>query len=147
MISTSRAPRSPSPASRSRTIAFQSGIFDPRNAPYRFGELQPTLPLRGEHFAPRRSQPVKAPPPLPRLLHPAALNPTAPLEPVQQAIQRRHLERERPLRPRRNQLADLIPMPRTLFKQRQDQQLRAALLKFTLSHIYRYTTYLLPTGI
>src|SRR5690348_16542904 len=145
MISASRAPRSPSPDSRSRTIAFQSGILDSRNAPYRFCELQPTLPLRRQHLASRRRQPIKTPPPLPGFLHPAALNPTTPFEPVQQRIQGRHLKRERPLRTRRNQLADFIAMPRALFNQRQDQQLRAALFKFTLSHMYRYTTYVLPT--
>src|SRR5450432_2141594 len=94
-ISDSRAPSSFTPCNRSRLICFHSGIFNPRDAADGLGKLLPASALRGEHFAPFSCKSIKAPPPLTGLLHPAALNPTPRFQPVEQRIERGHLEMQR----------------------------------------------------
>src|SRR5262249_15226671 len=68
-----------------------------------------------------------APAPLSRLLDPAALQPTALLEPVQERVERGDVEAHQAVRAGGDELADLVAVARPRLDEGQDEQLRAAL--------------------
>ena len=86
IFSASRAGASFKSASCSRICSFQSGIFDSRDAVDGLDKYLPALTLGSQHLASLRGEPVIAPPPLAALLHPAALDPAALFQTVQQRI-------------------------------------------------------------
>src|SRR5205823_2819549 len=91
---------------RRRSIARQkSGILDSGNAVDRGDELAPRPALRLEDGAARGRQTVVPAAALPRLLHPAPLNPSTLFEPVQQRIERGDPELEDAARTKLDQLA------------------------------------------
>src|SRR5438132_85422 len=104
----------------------QSGIVDSSDPVDGFDELTPRAPLRGEHGGARLREPVVPPAALARLFDPAALNPAAFLEAIEQRIERRDAELQDAARTRLDQLAQVVAVPRLVPDQRQDQQLPAA---------------------
>jgi len=83
-----------------------------RSSRDRRGERAPGAALFAEHAATGGGQPAIAAPSLARLLHAAALNPAAFLEPIQERIQRRGAERHGSAGSLLDRLADLVAMPR-----------------------------------
>jgi hypothetical protein len=67
-------------------------MLEARNPIDRRDERPPPRALLREHFAPCRRQPVVPAAALPGLLDPAPVDPAAPLEPVEQGIERRRAE-------------------------------------------------------
>src|SRR5262245_3832891 len=92
-------------------------------------ELFPATPLRRENAPALARQLVQAAASLPRLFRPAALNPAALLEPVEQRIERRGVKPDIAVRALLDQAGDVIAVPGPRLDQRQDQQLRTALLQ------------------
>src|SRR5262245_19848894 len=101
----------------------------------------PGAALRREHPSAFEGQPVVAPPALPRLLDPPALDPAALLEPVEQRIERRDVEAQRAVRARLDQLADVVAVPGPRLEQREDHQLGAPLLQFAVQHPMVYISH------
>src|SRR5918912_1780781 len=93
----------------------------------RADERRPGLPLLGQLAASCRREPVETAPPLARLLDPAALDPAAVFETEQRGVERGEREGQPAARARLDQLADLVPVPRTGFEQRLDEHLDAAI--------------------
>src|SRR5580700_965928 len=131
-ISAARSAASGKPASRRSISFFHSGMFGPGHALDGLDEGCPAALLRRQNFASQGCQAVIPAPPLPGLFHPPSLDPAALLQPVQQRIQRRHMEAQGASGALLNELADLVAMPRAAFYQRQDQQLRTALLQLAV---------------
>src|SRR6202000_3257130 len=69
------------------------------------------------------------------LLYPSPGDPSALFQPVEQGIERGHVELQHVSGAVFDQLADLISMSRAMFDQRKDQQLRAALLQFPVEDL------------
>src|SRR5262245_38742355 len=113
MISASRVGLSRSVERRCRSTPFQSGMIDSRDEAHRLDECLPGLALADEDAAALGGEAVEAAPPLAGLLDPAAAQPAALLEAVEQGVERCDVELEPPVRPRLDQLADLVAMPRT----------------------------------
>src|SRR3954463_4216055 len=134
ITSRSRAGRSDRRASRAASRRFQSGMFGPRDELNRLDELAPVITLRGEHLAAFCRQPIKAPAALARLLDPSPRDPAALFEPVEERIERGHLELQPPAGSLLDQLADLVAMPCAGLDQRKDQQLGAAFLHLAIEH-------------
>src|SRR4029079_4432541 len=103
-----------------------SGIFDSSDAADRLDELAPGVALGLEHLGAGRGEPVVAAPALAGLLDPAALDPAALLEAVEERIQMSDTEAEAAARPGFDQLAQVVSVPRLILDERQDQQLGAA---------------------
>src|SRR5262249_31320238 len=97
-------------------------------------ELAPGAALRFEHAGAGGRQPVVAPAALPRLLDPAALNPAAFLEAIEQRVERRDAGLEHAARAELDELAEVVAMARLVLDERQDQQFGAALLQFPVEH-------------
>src|SRR5688572_5533175 len=107
-------------------------MLDPRDEPDRLDEALPRLALARERAPPVGGERVEAAPPLPRLLDPAPLQPATLLEAVEQWVQRGDVELEQPLRPRLDELADLVTVTRTVLDDREDDQLRGAFLELAV---------------
>src|SRR5262245_7469253 len=103
MISASRVGRSRSVARRCRRSPFQSGMIDSRDEAHRLDERFPGLALAGEDAPALGREAVEAAPPLAGLLDPAAAQPAALLEAVEQGVERRDVELQPPVRPRLDQ--------------------------------------------
>jgi hypothetical protein len=71
---------------------------------------------------------VATPPALPGFLHPAALQPAAFLEPIEQGIERRDVELHPSARARFDQLADFVAVARARLDEREDHEFGRALL-------------------
>src|SRR5262245_30493663 len=95
-------------------------------------EIAPGASLRGEHARTRGRQLVEPPPPLTRLLDPAALNPAALFQSIQKGVQRRRAEREDAARARFDQLAQLVAVAGARLDERKNQQFRAPLLQLAI---------------
>src|SRR5258706_16145394 len=119
-------------SSRCLTSFFQSGMFGSGYAIDRGHERFPCVALCGEHLPACRSQLVITSPPLSGLLHPAALDPAAFLEPVEQRVERCNVKTQGAFRARLDKFADLVAVPGPDLDQRQDQQLGAALLQLAV---------------
>src|SRR5918911_3394431 len=135
MISASRVGRSFSPDRRFLISSPQSGMFDPRDAVARLDELPPGAALRRQDFPARGSQAVIAAAALSGALHPAPLNPAAPLQAVQERVERGDVEPQRPPRTLLDQAADVVAVPRPLLDQREDQQLGTPLLQLARENV------------
>src|SRR6266550_2028303 len=138
MISSSRAGERPSPARRALTSAFQSGILNSGDSTDCFHELEPPVALAGQHLFAGRGEAIITPPPLPGFFHPAAANPSSFLEPVEQGIKRSDIKPQRTARAQLDQLTNVVSMPRPILDQRKNEQLRAALLQFTIQAWWRH---------
>src|SRR5688572_27549172 len=117
------------PSSRARSSARQSDIFDPRDPAHGRREVLPRIALRREDAPALARQAIEPAPPLARALDPAALQPAPRFEPVQQRVQGRHLEPDLTARAFVDEAADLVAMAGAMLDQRQDHELRAALLE------------------
>src|SRR5438046_6321315 len=107
-----------------RTSAVQSGMLricakaafavfalrmtNARHAVQRGEERAPASTLRVEHGLPLGGNPVEAAPPRAGFLDPAALDQSAPLQPVERRVQRRDVELQRAVRSLIDQLGDLV---------------------------------------
>src|SRR2546427_6338531 len=109
--------------------------FDPCGSVDGFRKLAPGVALRLQHLLARRRQPVVAAAALSRFFYPAALNPPALLEAIQQRVERGDAKLEDSLRARLNELAEVVAMPRLILDEREDQQLGAALFQLPIQHL------------
>src|SRR5689334_22860456 len=92
MISASRVGWSRKRDKRFLISVFQSGMFDTRDAVDRLDELPPAVALGGQHLFPFGRQAVVTAAALAGVLHPAALNPAALLQAVEQGVERGDVE-------------------------------------------------------
>src|SRR5512146_3506449 len=102
------------------------------NALHGSDKLQPCVALLCKHLAAGGGELVIAAAALPALLHPAALDPAALLQPVKQRIKRGDVETNGPAGLVLNELADLIAVARPRLQQGEDQQLGATLFQFAM---------------
>src|SRR5688572_2477455 len=134
-MSSRRAGSAATPASRARSSGVQSGrlvasgIARLQDAMDTGHELRPRAALLLQHLLALGGHPVVAPAALPCLLDPAALNPAAMLESIEQRIERRRLEPHGAARTRLDQLRQLVPVQRAPREQREDEELGAPLLQ------------------
>jgi hypothetical protein len=94
-----------------------------------------------QHLPAFGGEPVITTPALSCLLHPAAIDQSALLEPIQHRIQRGDLEGDGAIGARLDQLADLVAVTRTLFEEREDQQLRASFLHFPPEQVSQHISH------
>src|SRR5579871_1396277 len=83
-------------ARRLRTSSLKSGIFNLRDAIDGGHKGLPCAPLRAQNFFPLGREPIVTAATLLGFIHPAAFNPTALFQPIEQRIQRRTLKRTAP---------------------------------------------------
>src|SRR6185437_8990820 len=107
-------------------------MFQSCNALHGSHKFNPGVALLLQDEAACRRELVIAAAALAGFFHPAALDPAALLQPVQQRIKRRDVEGERAVRLLLNELADFIAVARTGFQQGKDEQLSAAFLEFAM---------------
>src|SRR5918994_4128564 len=107
-------------------------MADASDAPQRQEELLPQAAPRRQDVPPFRADPVVPSPALARLLDPAPLDPASALHAVEGRVEGGRVEPQRPLRPRLDELGDLVAVARPLFDQGEDQELRAALLELAV---------------
>src|SRR5258706_4066230 len=126
-----------------------SGMFDSGVSVDGVGELAPRAALRREDARTGGGQPVVAAPALARFLDPAADDPAALLEPVQQRIQRGDAEFQHAARSRLDQLAQVVAVARLIFDERQDEELGAPLLELAVqgARLDILHSDILPNGI
>src|ERR1044072_5086714 len=105
------------------------------NAVDRFDKLLPTVALCGQHLPTFGSQAVITTTALARLLDPPPLNPTTAFESIKQRIKRSDIETQPPFGALLDQIPDVIPMPRLVFNEGEDEQLRTPLLQLTGKHL------------
>src|SRR5687767_5321835 len=134
MISASRGWLKDSEASRARTSSFHSGMVGSRNEIHRVHESLPGLALARKHAASLGGQAVEPPPALAGLLHPPSQQPSAFFEPVEERIERRHMELQLPIGTRLDQLAGLVAVARASFDNRQDDELSRSFLQLAIEH-------------
>src|SRR5262245_24811286 len=115
-----------------------SGMFDSCDAVDRLDELAPRAALRRQHGGAGRRQPVVAAPALAGLLDPAALDPPALFEAIEQRIERRRAESEHAARSRFDQLAEVVAVAGLILDQREDEELGAALFQLAIEHARLY---------
>src|ERR1035438_2264795 len=101
----------------------------PHNSVDRGDKLLPGTALSLQELAPGRREPVTAAAALAVFLQPASGNQAAVLQPEQDGVQRPDPEVDLAVGAFFNQLADIVPMPRPAFQQREDQQLGAGLVQ------------------
>src|SRR5262245_59924277 len=134
-------------SSLSRTFAFHplpftfafyllpfSDRLHPRYPVDGLDERPPRVALRCQDVRTGGREAVVAPAALPGLLDPAALDPAAFFEAIQQRIKGCDTERDGTARLRLDQLAQLVAVPRLRLQQREDQQLGASLLELAVEH-------------
>src|SRR5262245_52517616 len=107
-ISRSRCGPRPSGASRRRTSDRHSGTFRSDNSIDGRDEGVPAAALLGENPPAGGGQAIAAPAAFAGSLDPAALNPAALLEPVEQGIERRDVEADGPARSLLDELGDVV---------------------------------------
>src|SRR5688572_25518082 len=105
-------------------------------------EALPGFSLAREHAAAFGCQRVEAPAALPRFLDPLALQPAAFLEPIQQWIQRRGVKLQLAARARPDELADLVAVAWPRLENRQDDELRGALLQLAIERLDRWHSHI-----
>src|ERR1041385_2826547 len=107
-------------------------MLNPRDEADGLDELPPSFALCLENLSAGRRQPVITASPLPGLLHPAATDPAAFFQAIEQRIKRGHIETQRSARTHFDELPELIAMPRSIFDKRKNEQLRAPLLQLPI---------------
>src|SRR6266571_7737197 len=105
------------------------GSGDPVDRP---DEVPPFVTLRGKHLPAVGGQPVVASPPLSGFLDPAAIDPAALLQPVEEGIERGDVEAQRALGARLDEFVDFVAVPVSFLDQGENQQLGTALLQFAV---------------
>src|SRR5919112_6209711 len=108
MISASRAGLSRKAARRGLRNALQSGMIDSSDEAHGVDERLPGVALARQHASAFRRQRVIPPPALAGLLDPPALQPPSFFQPIQERIERCHMELQLPVRAVLDQLADLV---------------------------------------
>jgi hypothetical protein len=73
--------------------------------------------------------------PLPGSFDPPALDPAASLQSIEQGVKRGNLEANRAIRPRLDELAELVAVASVSLKQGQNEELGASLLQVGAPHI------------
>src|ERR1044072_6117021 len=109
-------------------------MVDSGNLADRQHEFAPGVALRGEDVGADGREAVVAPAALSRLLNPAAENPAALLESIQQRVERRDAKFQQAARSHLDQLAQVVAVPRLILEQRQDEELGAPLLELAIEH-------------
>jgi hypothetical protein len=109
-----------------------SGLRDPVDGG---DEAFPSRSLLREHLSARGVDPVITAPALPRLFDPSTCNPAPFFEAIEQGIERRDAKTDGAFGALLDHLADLIPVPRAVLDERQNQQLRAALFQFAIQDV------------
>src|SRR5262249_47027426 len=132
MTSASRSGESPRPESFAEISDRQSRMLTSRDAAHRSDEALPGGSLIGEHSAALRRQPIEPSPAFAGAFDPPTLNPAAPFQAIQQRVQRGDLEANSALGSLFDELAELIAVPGPVLDQREDEQLGASLLQFTI---------------
>src|SRR2546423_10232228 len=122
-ISISRAGERPRPARRALISLRKSGILDSGDSTDCFHELEPSVTLAGQHLLAGRGEAIITPPPLSRLFHPAAANPSPFFEPVEQGIKRSDIKPQRSAGAQLDQLTNVVAVPRPILDQRKNEQL------------------------
>src|SRR5207245_2200130 len=108
---------------------------NPRHAVQRVEERAPAPTLGVEHFLARSREMVETPPAAAAALHPLARDQAAAFEAVERRIERGHVERDGAVRPRVDQLGDLVAVAIAFFEQREDEHLGAALPQIAVRHM------------
>src|SRR5688572_8583875 len=108
----------------SRTNALMSRILDSARALDRVHEVAPVLALLGEHPSPGCRQLVVAPAPLAGLFDPRSGDQAAPLEPIENRVQRCDVERHRAGRALPDANRDLVAVAARTFELSQHEELR-----------------------
>jgi hypothetical protein len=122
--------------------------IEPGDAMERAEQLLPVRPLRRQHPAAVRGQPVVAAAALAGLLHPLAVDPAAPLHPVEHRVERGDVEAQDPARPLVDRPGDLVAVPLPLLERGEYEQLGAPPLQFCLwRHILPDNISLRPAGV
>src|SRR5690606_26768219 len=103
-----------------------------RDEAHRVDEARPGFALAREYAATFRGQRIEAAAPLAGLLDPAALQPAALLQPIQQRVQRSDVKADAARGAVLDQLADLVAVSCACLDDRKDDQLRRALLAFAI---------------
>ena len=103
-----------------------------RHAVERGEELLPGVALRGQHLAPLGRQLVIAAPALAGLLDPLPLDEPAPLQAVEQRVERGDVELEHAVGALADELCDFVAVARAVLHQRHDEHLGAALLQLAV---------------
>src|SRR5687768_3497868 len=116
----------------SRTNVLTSRIRHASRALDGFHEVAPVLALLGEHLAPGRRELVVAAAPLAGFLDPRAGDQPAPLEPIQNRIERRDVERHRACRALADANRDLVTVTPRVLELGEHEQLGRALLERAL---------------
>src|SRR5712692_8120584 len=93
------------------TLARRSGGLGSGDPVDRLDEVPPLVPLSGQHLSALGGQPVVASPSLPGFLHPAAFDPAALLQPVEEGIERGDVEAQRAVGTRLDEFVDFVAVP------------------------------------
>src|SRR5688572_21603298 len=109
-------------------------MVDSGDEPHRGDEGLPGSALAGEHPPALGGEPVETPAPLPRFLHPSALQPAALLEAIEEGVERGDVEFQLTGRSRLDQAADLVAVPGAALDDGEDDQLGRALLQLAVEH-------------
>src|SRR4030095_17039279 len=125
----SRAGSSFSSASRSRISCDQSGTLRLRDPAHRLDERDPRALLQAKDLTALGRDLVVAPPALRGLLDPATLDQAARLQAIEERIEGRHVEAQRPARTRLDELPDLVAVAGAPLHQGQDEELGRTLLE------------------
>src|SRR5687767_7751621 len=136
MISASRAGLNRSAARRGRrcSVHESSGMIGPRDEIHGVHKRFPRDALPGEHAPSFGRQTVEAPSPLSYFLDPTSLQPSALFQSIQKRIQRRDVELQLPARARLDELADLVSVTWTRFKDRENDELCRSLFQLAVEH-------------
>src|SRR5262245_39408148 len=135
MISASRSGGRRRPSRRARSSVVQSGMAETGDAVDGLDKGGPGLSLAFEHPDAGRGEPVKPAATLAGLLNPAPADPAPLLQPVEQGIERGHMETDHALGAGLDQLAELVAVAGLVFQQGEDEEIGAALLEFAVAHV------------
>src|SRR5204863_6725246 len=127
-ISASRTGGSLSSANRALISTLKSGMFYPRDEADRFDELDPATALLRQRLLARWRKAVIASATLPCFFNPATADPVSFLQPIEQRVERSDIESYGAARAQLNKLSNFITVPRAVFEERKNHQLRTALL-------------------
>src|SRR4026208_527929 len=141
MISAFRAGSRRKPPRRNWISGRQSGMAWAGDEVHCPDKCLPGVTLAGEHTTAFRGQGVETAPPFTGFLDPLPLQPPALLEAVQERIEGCDVKLHGAVRSLLDQLADLIAVARPRLQDRQDDQLRGALLELSVEGWCRHSCY------
>src|SRR5215213_10660067 len=110
-------------------------MFESGDAVDGLDKFAPAIALGREHLSACGRQAVVTTSSLSRFFDPAALNPTAFFESIEQRVKRSDIEPQCAFRPVLYQVPNVIAMPRLIFDQRKNQQLGTSLLQLPIEHL------------